>query len=58
MDMLGTLSGVNMNKIDIGERFELYAAALGGTISSLGSNFMRNISDRVRNVWERYMMGT
>ena len=57
MDMIGTLSGVNMNRITIGERMALYTSAFGNAILGLGSNFMRHISDRSRQFTERYLYG-
>lgn len=59
MDMLGQLSGVNMNKITLGERLSLYVSTAAGafSISGVGSNFMEHISDRVRNIMEPFMYG-
>lgn len=57
MDMLGTLSGVNMNRITIGERLALYASSAANSFMGLGTNFMRHFHDRTRNLVERYMVG-
>lgn len=57
MDLLGTLSGVNMNRITLGERAALWASAAGSVFSSTGSNFMRHINDRVRNITESFLYG-
>lgn len=50
MDLIGTLSGVNMNRISIGERLSMFVASNISAFSSLGSNYMRHVSDRVRNI--------
>lgn len=59
MDMIGQLSGVNMNKINLNERLSLYVSSAAGafSISGVGSNFMEHISDRVRNIMEPFMYG-
>lgn len=57
MDLIGTLSGVNMNKIDIGKRMELYTTAWAGTMSRVGTNFMRNMHDRLANVANDLIFG-
>ena len=57
MDMMGTLSGVNMNRISLGERLSLYASSATGAFSRIGSNFFRRFSDRTRNVAERFFVG-
>lgn len=57
MDMLGTLSGVNMNRITLGERLSLYASSSVGAFAATGSNFMRYINNRVRNITETYFVG-
>jgi hypothetical protein len=50
MDLIGTLSGVNMNKISITERLSLYTSAWAGSVLDTGQNFMRTISDRFANI--------
>jgi hypothetical protein len=50
MDLIGTLSGVNMNKISISDRMSLYTSAWAGALTDTGTNFMRSISDRVSNI--------
>lgn len=57
MDLIGTLSGVNMNRITIGERMALYSSALGNAVFGIGSNFMRHISDRSKQFFETYLYG-
>jgi len=57
MDLIGTLSGVNMNRITLGERLSLYASSAIGAFSATGGNFMRHISDRTRSIVERYLVG-
>ena len=54
MDMLGTLSGVNMNRITIQERIALYASSAAGAFGAIGNNFMSHISDRTRNIVENF----
>lgn len=49
MDLIGTLSGVNMNRISIGERISMFISSGTNAFGALGGNFMRSISDRVRN---------
>ena len=56
MDMLGTMSGVNMNRMNIGERIALYwnaAATIG--VAGLPGNFKRAITDRIRNLYESWI---
>ena len=56
MDMLGTMSGVNMNRMNIGERIALYwnaAATIGA--AGLLVNFKRAITDRIRNLYESWI---
>ncbi|MCM1295017.1 MAG: hypothetical protein NC311_05700 [Muribaculaceae bacterium] len=50
MDLIGTLSGVNMNRISIGERISMFISSGTNAFGALGGNFMRSISDRVRNI--------
>lgn len=57
MDMVGTLSGVNMNKISLSERISLYASTAVGAFAATGSNFMGHINDRVRNIFQNYLYG-
>lgn len=57
MDMIGTLSGVNMNRITIGERMALYSSAFGNAVFGIGTNFMRHISDRSKQFFETYLYG-
>ena len=53
MEMLGTLSGVNMLRISLGERLSLFASSAVGAFSATGSNFMKHISDRLANIYTR-----
>lgn len=57
MDLVGTLSGVNMNRISLAERMSLFIGSSWTAFGALGSNFMRHISDRVRDVADRYFFG-
>jgi len=50
MDLIGTLSGVNMNRISLNERMSMFISSNMTAWGSMGSNFMRHISDRVRNI--------
>lgn len=54
MDMIGTLSGVNMNRINTAQRLELFAQSALDTAGSSTSNWMRGISDHVRNFMEKF----
>ena len=49
IDMIGTVSGTNMNTIDMGQRINLIYSAATSSMSSIGGNWMRHISDRARN---------
>ena len=53
MDMLGTLSGVDMNRVGLPERISLYVGSAQNAILGLGANFMQHIQDRVANFLER-----
>ena len=53
MDLIGTLSGVNMNRISISERLALFASSGLSVFGSLGSNFMRDISTKVARISDR-----
>lgn len=56
MDMLGTMSGVNMNRMNIGERIALYWNAVFSIgVAGLPGNFKRNITDRIRNTYEKWI---
>lgn len=57
MEMLGTLSGVNMLRISLGERLSLFASSAVGAFSATGSNFMRHISDRLSSIYTSIYFG-
>lgn len=57
-EMLGTLSGVNMLKIGLGERLSLYASSAVGAFSATGRNFMGHLSDKLNNMYTNIFMGT
>lgn len=57
MNVIGELSGVNMNTITIGERISLYVSAASNALTGMPTNFMRHISDRIRNLAENYIVG-
>ena len=54
MDLLGTLSGVNMNRMNMKERFALYWNAYYTGITNMPGNFKRAIQDRLRNTYEKW----
>lgn len=56
IDLLGTLSGVNMNRISLTDRLSLYGFALKESVTDIGTNFMRHVNDRVRNVFDNFFM--
>ena len=58
MDLLGTLSGVNMNKMSISDRIELYTSAWTNAVAGTGTNFMRHMSDRLANIANNVLLGT
>lgn len=51
MEMLGTLSGVNMLRISLGERLSLFASSAVGAFSATGSNFMKHLSQKLSNAY-------
>lgn len=58
MDMIGTLSGVNMNRLTLSERIAMYTSASTSVFGSMGSNFVRHFTDRTRNIVEKHLFGT
>lgn len=54
MDLLGTLSGVNMNRMNMKERFALYWNAYYTGITNMPGNFKRAIQDRLRKTYETW----
>lgn len=50
MDLIGTLSGVNMNRISISDRISMFAASGANALGSIGSNFMLGVNTRIRNI--------
>ena len=54
MDLLGTLSGVNMNRMNMKERFALYWNAYYTGITNMPGNFKRAIQDRLRSTYEKW----
>ena len=57
MDLVGTMSGVNMNRISLTERIAMYTSASASVFGSMGSNFIRHFSDRTRNIAEKWLFG-
>ena len=55
MDLLGTLSGVNMNRMNLKERVALYWNAYYVGITNMPGNFKRSITDRLRNTYEKWI---
>ena len=49
IDMIGTMSGVNMNRRTVEERISLYLSNTVSIYGSLGSNWMRSIADNTRS---------
>lgn len=57
VDLIGTLSGVNMNRIDLRDRLAMWASDTLDVYGSKGGNFMRHIQGRVRSVVENILYG-
>lgn len=57
MDLVGTMSGVNMNRITLSERIAMYTSASTSVFGSMGSNFIRHFTDRTRNIAEKWVFG-
>lgn len=57
VDLIGTLSGVNMNRISLKDRLAIWASSSFDAWGSLGGNFMRHIQGRVRSVVENVLYG-
>lgn len=57
VDLIGTLSGVNMNRISLKDRLAMWASTSMDAWGSLGGNFMRHIQGRVRSVVENVLYG-
>ena len=57
IELIGTLSGVNMNRLGLGERLSLYVYAGVERVRSLGSTFMQHVRDRVRNIADSIYYG-
>ena len=55
IDLLGTLSGVNMNRISMADRLQLYGFAIDRTVKDIGTNLMRHVNDRVRNTFDKFL---
>ncbi|MCM1230044.1 MAG: hypothetical protein NC489_07925, partial [Ruminococcus flavefaciens] len=57
VDLIGTLSGVNMNRIALKDRLSMWASSSLDAWGSMGGNFMRHIQGRVRSVVENIIYG-
>lgn len=55
IDLLGTLSGVNMNRISLMDRLQLYGFAIDRSVKDIGTNLMRHVNDRVRNTFDKFL---
>ena len=53
LDMLGTLSGVDMNRVGLPQRLSLYLSTSTNTLMGLPGNFMQHLQDNVANFIER-----
>jgi len=58
IELIGTLSGINMNRLGLGERLSLYVYTKVESVRTLGSNFMQHVRDRVRGVADQFYFGT
>ena len=58
VDLLGELSGVNMNRLNIMDRMSLYAGSTVNAFSRTGTNILRHAADRARNIADNYLFGT
>lgn len=54
IDLLGTLSGVNMNRMSMMDRLSLYGFAFKESVTDMGTNLMRHVNDRVRNTFDNF----
>lgn len=57
VDLIGTLSGVNMNRISLKDRLAMWASSSMDAWGSLGGNFIKHIQGRVRSVVENVLYG-
>lgn len=57
IELVGTLSGINMNRLGLSERLSLYVYAGTERVRTLGSNFMQHVRDRTRNIVESFYYG-
>lgn len=58
VDLLGELSGVNMNRLNIMDRMSLYAGSSVNAFNRTGTNILRHAADRARNIADNYLFGT
>lgn len=58
MDLLGTLSGVNMNKISLAERVSFYLGGNTQALKDTPGNLFSHASQRVRNIFEPILLGS
>lgn len=56
-DLIGTLSGVNMNRMDIAGRVNLFFGAIGDVVGGTLSSWMRSMQDRVRDIADKWLYG-
>lgn len=55
MDLIGTLSGVNINYQTLGQRISFYASTSINMITDLPSTFMRSIQDRFHAIADSFI---
>ena len=55
MDMIGALSGVNVNMISLGDRISIYFNTAVQSIMDIPTNFMSNVQDRFHRVADRFI---
>lgn len=58
VDLLGELSGVNMNRLNIMDRMSLYAGSSINAFKRTGTNILRHAANRARNIADNYLFGT
>ena len=58
MDLIGTLSGVNINYLTLGERISFYVSTSMNMVKDIPSTFMRTIQDRFRQIVDDFIYNT
>lgn len=57
MEMVGTLSGVNMNRMSLAERISLIASSEVSRFGTVGGNYQRKAANWFRNTFEPILYG-